>query len=359
VTGDFCNDFGVLGPNGRQYQANNYKHFTCDSPPYRFFQTKRFRVNGIIVSMKMWYIKSSDIWNQPEIFYQDIHACMIVYDCKSMISIEKIDEWKNELIKKLNRDIPLLFIANKKDFLDRINCSYPGLIDSYDSYAQMYLQSQNIQLIYTNCINGFNVEYAFQVIAEMVVNNNIKRKDLEMNHDNNEFIKQLENEWENGNYSDFIIEANNKQYKVNKLFLALRSPVMKAMLEQDMLEKKENKMIIKDIGEDVMLQLLRFLYGEKILKLDQVAERLLVVAEKYEMNQLKDICFDFLITDLNAENVLDYLKLAYLTNLEKLKKKSIDFIARNKKSIIDREEWNKLKRECPQLGFDFFEFNNL
>ena len=79
------------------------------------------------------------------------------------------------------------------------------------------------------------------------------------------------------------------------------------MFSTDMKEKEENKIIIEDIDCDVFQEFLNFLYFNKLSKIEEMAEDLLYVSDKYNVIELKNICEDFFNFDLNIKNVIKTL----------------------------------------------------
>ena len=67
-----------------------------------------------------------------------------------------------------------------------------------------------------------------------------------------------------------------------------------------MLEQKTRKVDIKDIGSDVMTELLSFIYTGNTLKLDEMAVDLLVASEKYQILNLKSLCEESIGFGLNV-----------------------------------------------------------
>lgn len=80
----------------------------------------------------------------------------------------------------------------------------------------------------------------------------------------------------------------------------------------------------------IMKEFLRFIYtGGKIENLSAIANELAFAAEKYQLDELKELCFDTIIETLSTENVLQTLLAAdRLTYSEKLKAKCIKLVAR-------------------------------
>lgn len=98
------------------------------------------------------------------------------------------------------------------------------------------------------------------------------------------------------------------------------------MFEHQMLEGKNNRVVIEDVDADVMNEILRFIYTDKANGIDRMADLLLAAADKYALDRLKALCEEALSNNLDAENVTDTLVLADLHSANQLKIQAIDFI---------------------------------
>lgn len=99
------------------------------------------------------------------------------------------------------------------------------------------------------------------------------------------------------------------------------------MLDANMRESITNEAVVDDIDGPTMMELLRFIYCQKIGELiDDVAVSLLYAAEKYDLKKLKKICSYRMAMALDVSNVLETLKLADLAKSACLKETCMDFI---------------------------------
>ena len=144
-------------------------------------------------------------------------------------------------------------------------------------------------------------------------------------------------------FCDFAFIVKGKEFKVNKAVLSVQSKVFKAMFANDMIEKHDNQCIIEDIECDVFKEFLSFIYRGKSSKMESMAEPLLIIADKYEILDLKDICEDSIFSDITTENAIQIVLFADKYNASKLLHKTIDFIVDNISlisNLSDRIETN-------------------
>jgi speckle-type POZ protein len=66
--------------------------------------------------------------------------------------------------------------------------------------------------------------------------------------------------------------------------------VFAAMFEHDMEEGQSNNVIITDIDNEVVFEMLRFIYTGKVNHREKMAFDLLAAADKYDLGRLKIMC---------------------------------------------------------------------
>jgi len=89
----------------------------------------------------------------------------------------------------------------------------------------------------------------------------------------------------------------------------------------------------------VLWEFLRFLYTGDIVNLDIRVEELFVVADKYDVPTLTDICEKRLMQKLSMKNATRVLTLAHEYDREELKSRALAFIkSRNHHPVM----WSKL-----------------
>ena len=127
-------------------------------------------------------------------------------------------------------------------------------------------------------------------------------------------------------FTDFKTHCGEKTFDCNKAILAARRNVFKTMFEQDMLKSKMGVVLVKDVKPEVMEQVLRFIYTDKVddFAFEELATELVDAANKYELKGLKKLYMTFLGASIE-DNACDLLTFAKLYSLEDLKIKIISF----------------------------------
>lgn len=92
--------------------------------------------------------------------------------------------------------------------------------------------------------------------------------------------EDLGNLFDNERFSDVSLAVNGHEFQAHKAILAARSPVFAAMFEHEMEERKQNRVAITDVDDEVLKEMLRFIYTGKAPNLEKMADDLLAAADK-------------------------------------------------------------------------------
>lgn len=160
---------------------------------------------------------------------------------------------------------------------------------------------------------------------------------------------------DNEEFSDVELTIGDKTLRAHKNILSKRSPVFAAMFKSEMREKQENKVEITDARYEVYLEMLRYIYAERVNGIENIADELLAAADKYCLDGLKIMCEESLSKNVNVDNVIEKLRIAYLYGAETLKATTIGFIAAHGSDITNRPEFRQLSSDivCDVLSAVF------
>lgn len=172
-----------------------------------------------------------------------------------------------------------------------------------------------------------------------------------MNKESKTVLNHLQNLWMKKTLSDVTFECRGKTIKGHSLILSSGSPVFAAMFKHEFQEKEKKVVEIKDIKSNVFEQLLQYMYtGEIDFKCIDAAE-LMVAADKYEVDSLKEECASYLSQDITVENASRYLVLAHVHNSSILHQATLNFMSKNAKAICSRKDWMEIIKNYPELSF--------
>uniref|UniRef100_A0A914LHA8 BTB domain-containing protein n=1 Tax=Meloidogyne incognita TaxID=6306 RepID=A0A914LHA8_MELIC len=116
-------------------------------------------------------------------------------------------------------------------------------------------------------------------------------------------------------FTDFIIKIGDEFIKTHRCILAQNSEVLQKMLDQNgMLEAQNGVLTITDTSIECVRAMLEFFYTGQINNaiLESHAEKIFAIAHKYQVEQLKNACEQFMASKIDGENILKYCNLINL-----------------------------------------------
>jgi speckle-type POZ protein len=149
--------------------------------------------------------------------------------------------------------------------------------------------------------------------------------------------------------------ANPVPVPAHKAVLASRSPVFRAMLENEMEESRSGTIKIGDVSYDALRAFVNYLYTAEASLDEQMACDLLVLAEKYQVKNLKTYCEKFMMSKLNWENSLLTFAFAHQHNAKNLVDAAQSLILDNMDKLSKREEYKELVDKDPRLVVEIYE----
>ncbi|KAL0365919.1 UNVERIFIED_CONTAM: BTB/POZ domain-containing protein [Sesamum radiatum] len=129
-----------------------------------------------------------------------------------------------------------------------------------------------------------------------------------------------------------------------------RSPVFRAMLENEMEESISGTIRISDVSYDALRAFVNYLYTAEACLDEQMACDLLILAEKYQVKHLKTYCEKYLMSRLNWENSLPYYAFAYQHGAKSLLDAALSLIMDNMDKLSKQEEYMELCEEGSPCG---------
>ncbi|XP_044019424.1 speckle-type POZ protein-like B [Aphidius gifuensis] len=166
--------------------------------------------------------------------------------------------------------------------------------------------------------------------------------------------QQLSVNWKklllSGQSADVTILMGQKSFPAIKGILAVRSPVFAAMFNHEQLkENQKNEVVIEDIDEDVFEEFLHFIYTGESPNINKMPMKLLAVAEKYQVDCLKNICEEILCETINSENVESILVFSDKYSLKKLDEECFKFMKKNFRGVLSKKTLLNYRQKYPQV----------
>ncbi|XP_066399012.1 BTB/POZ and MATH domain-containing protein 1-like [Miscanthus floridulus] len=162
-----------------------------------------------------------------------------------------------------------------------------------------------------------------------------------------------------GTGADVTFLVSGEEFAAHKAILASRSPVFMAELFGGMKEAACQRIEVKDMEPAAFKALLRFIYTDTALDLDQKgedatsrAQHLLAGADRYGLQRLKLICEGRLADCITVDMAATTLALAEQHGCSQLKASCVEFIAGYLDAVLETEGYKHLEASCPSVLTD-------
>ncbi|KAI6231885.1 Speckle-type POZ protein A-like isoform X2 [Aphelenchoides besseyi] len=124
------------------------------------------------------------------------------------------------------------------------------------------------------------------------------------------WMETNERMFNNEKYADAQIKAaDGTLFKVHRAILSNHSEVFEMMFTHECVEKTSNQIYIANGDVEVVEAMLRYIYSGKVEKLEELASRLILLADQYQLKDLTAMCAVQLTVGVSNENVFERLKL--------------------------------------------------
>jgi len=162
--------------------------------------------------------------------------------------------------------------------------------------------------------------------------------------------KKLYSFYKQGSAETCTLQVGNRTFNVSKGVLMSHSNVFDRMLQLT-----TNTIRIEDTSPTVMEYFIKYLYLGQLHNLADVAKELFILADKYEVENLREECIESLSANLNKGNIFDRLQLAFVYNDAELKQNVLEYICDkssegNFRYIVKTREWKTLLIEDEKMA---------
>ncbi|XP_052795806.1 kelch-like protein 8 isoform X2 [Mya arenaria] len=128
---------------------------------------------------------------------------------------------------------------------------------------------------------------------------------------------------------DVEIQCGTRSFKCHRNILSTVSGYFRAMFLGKMAESKQDVVKIQDIDENVMEDMIKYAYSGKVMISVENVQSILYVASILQVENVAQVCSDFMKEHLSAENCGQVHTFAMQHNREQLIKYTRDFITDN------------------------------
>ena len=148
--------------------------------------------------------------------------------------------------------------------------------------------------------------------------------------------------WESKDH-DVVLKVGGKKIKAHRNLLCIRSRVFEAMFQTIMKETESGCVEIRDIDAETVQAMIGYMYTGKVVNLQTIsAENLMIAADKYHLEELKEISEQQISTELTDENAIKKLQLADLNNCTLLNVECFRYIRRRFEQVINSDSFVNL-----------------
>jgi len=185
------------------------------------------------------------------------------------------------------------------------------------------------------------------------VKSSLKSGDAEGNKEDieNQGLLELLN---TGDLADVEVVCGDRVFPCHRAILGAKSPFFKAAFVHNMKEKATGKINVDSIECETVQDMLTYIYGGKIEKMEDKAVKLLAAADQYALKNLKKTCEELLCKSLTISNCLEYLILADMHSSDILKPIVIRFVVENSREVVTQENWKEKLMTFPDVFAEVF-----
>ena len=157
-------------------------------------------------------------------------------------------------------------------------------------------------------------------------------------------------------FADVKFQVQGEEIPAHKSILVSRSTYFDKMFNAGMQESESGRVEITDVEPTTFKAVLRYLYGSVLEEKEfEPLAKLIAAADKYGIDELKEICASALSTNLQVQDVIDALLLADLHNCQGLLRAAKTLFKAHSATVKeDQIKWKKLV-ERPSLVLQLLE----
>lgn len=214
--------------------------------------------------------------------------------------------------------------------------------EAFPSWTVLWLEITDVGC--SHCFSNLGMTETFEILIDMDPTSLRKRGQKNV-------LSHIAHLWESKTLADVTFKCDDRDIKAHSLIISSGSPVFAAMFQNDFKEQQEKVAVIREIKGDVFEKLLYFIYtGEIDFEFHDIAG-LLVAADMYNVEFLKEECDLYLSENVTLSEATNYLILSHLHDAEELYESTLHFMRENSEAICAKKEWMSLFMKYPELGF--------
>ncbi|KAL7305955.1 hypothetical protein TKK_0001428 [Trichogramma kaykai] len=230
--------------------------------------------------------------------------CLIESEDETMSDSDS-DPSYTSILNELNLDL----IATFDNYIHEV---YADSTQKYEYKIEVRaLVKKMTAMKYMSIFHEFYMKFELINISRLISNDNITVNDLFP-------ILRNSYNWSFKNTSCISLVVGSEKFPVHKEILSSKSDVFAAMFKHEVQENDTKIVKIEDFEADVIDEMIGFMYTDEIKNPIEHLQDLYAVADKYQIEDLKAKCLEFLIFNLNFSNSTSLYILAKLYNIDVL-----------------------------------------
>lgn len=170
------------------------------------------------------------------------------------------------------------------------------------------------------------------------------------------YSEQFRDLLETATHSDitFIVGDSNTEIPAHKCILSARSEYFDAMFRVGGMSESQQETVTYKHDVDTFRRMLEFLYTDSVKDLDKCTGAevlsLLVVANEFLVQNLRELCETFAAKVINTQNVSKFLLLSANHNGSVLRAACARFVQENMPNLALDYSFRQEVERCPELG---------
>jgi len=210
---------------------------------------------------------------------------------------------------------------------------------SIEDFLKLFLKDNKINVVVT---------LRFYVDRKAYINKNRRERN---------FLKNIRSISDLDSLTDFTVVCEGREFKCHRVILASMSTVFKTMVLNDQfVEKQKNTVTIEKASADIVEAMLEFMSkGVVPSDIEEKAIDLIDLADRYNLQDLIEICESSLVDNLTIENVVEtFIAIDLHVPRSQQRQKLLDFIKAEAVQVVKTPHWRKFVVKYPDLVTEIF-----
>jgi len=170
-----------------------------------------------------------------------------------------------------------------------------------------------------------------------------------MKGNQDDFAKMTRKLVNNKEFSDlkFLIGPGRKAIYAHRCILSARCAVFKAMFADKTAgaHDKEVPLVLSDMSPEIFLAMLEFIYTNCVTLSSKTAIDVLATSLEYGLDDLRDLCVDYMEANLTFSNACDVMQAAVTYNQNDLKEKTMVYIEDNSVEVFKSKSFQEVSED--------------